>query len=150
MGSGMLAIVDADGPAAAARLALVPKWFEVWEDRLSRFRPESELSRLNAAAGMPQPVSGVLWDVVQKSVEAARVTGGLVSPAVAPALEAAGYDRSFEAIGSVASLPAHTPSPTPDWRRLRMDRRARTICLPPGVRLDLGGIAKGWAADRAK
>lgn len=149
MGSGMLAIVDADGPAAAARLALVPAWFEVWEDRLSRFRPASELNRLNAAAGMPQSVSGVLWDVVQKAVEAARATQGLVSPAIAPALEAAGYDRTFEALGSVPSLPAQTPSPTPDGRRLRMDRRARTICLPTGVRLDLGGIAKGWAADRA-
>jgi thiamine biosynthesis lipoprotein len=149
MGSGMLAIVDGDGPAVAARLALVPAWFEVWEGRLSRFRSESELNRLNAAAGVPQPVSAVLWDVVERAIEGARATRGLVSPAIAPALEAAGYDRTFEALGTVAAPPVQAPSPIPDWRRVRLNRRARTICLPAGVRLDLGGIAKGWAADRA-
>lgn len=149
MGSGMLAIVDADGPAAAARLTAVPSWFEVWEDRLSRFRPESELNRLNGALGAALPVSGVLWSVVEAALQAAEATGGLVSPAIAPALEAAGYDRTFEAIELAGPEARDLIRPTPDWRAIRLDRKARAIRLPAGVRLDLGGIAKGWAADRA-
>ena len=46
----ILAAVEADTPQAGARLAAVPEWFAAWEQSLSRFRPTSELSRLNAGA----------------------------------------------------------------------------------------------------
>lgn len=150
MGSRMLAAVDSDTLAAVERLDGVPRWFEVWESRLSRFQPDSELSDLNRASGVPFPVSDILWDALQASLQAARFSDGLVTPTVTPWLEAAGYDRSFEAVadlgGSAATVLA---PPTRVGAELRLDVRRRCVTLPEGCRLDLGGTAKGWAADRA-
>lgn len=150
MGCQMLAVLDVASPQAARPLAQVPGWFEEWEQTLSRFRPDSELSQLNRNAGRWTPVSAVLWEVVRVALHAARQSQGLVVPTLLSALEAAGYDRTFEAIG-VGRGPTR-PSLPPnigDWRAIRCDSRTRSICLPVGVRLDLGGIAKGWAADQA-
>lgn len=159
MGCQMMAAIDSDSSAAADLLAQVPGWFADWEQRLSRFREDSELARLNQSAGTPFPVSAVLWEVVQVALQAATETDGLVTPTLLEALEAAGYDRTFEAIvcwdGSTgAPLTASarqrtTPGAVGDWRTIRVDARSQTIHLPPGMRLDLGGVAKGWAADRA-
>src|SRR5258708_30535962 len=101
MGCQMAALVDADSLAASQALSQVPGWFEGWEQALSRFRPDSELNRLNRLSGVggqAVPVSPVLWDVVDLAFEAARASGGLGSPTQLAALEAAGYDRSFEAL----------------------------------------------------
>jgi thiamine biosynthesis lipoprotein len=146
MGSHMLAVLDRDDEAADAQLAAVPAWFEEWEQQMSRFRPDSDLIRLNAA-GHAEQVPDALLKVVRVALQAARESAGLVRPTVLDALAAAGYDRSFDQLpadgASVAALPA------PDWRGVALDLPARTITLPPGVHLDLGGVAKGWAADQA-
>lgn len=150
MGCRMLAALDApDGD----RLADVPVWFAAWEAALSRFRPDSDLSRLNAASGVPVQVGHPLWLVLQAALWAARLSDGLVVPTILPALEGAGYDRSFPALvahdaATANDVPAQAET-VPDWRAIRCDARTRTVLLPPGVRLDLGGVAKGWAADRA-
>ncbi len=159
MGCHMMAAIDSDSPTAADLLAQVPGWFAEWERRLSRFREDSELVRLNHLAGAPVPVSSVLWEVVQTALQAAMDSDGLVTPTLLEALEAAGYDRSFEALldnnGPSMARPMPpirrkaTPRATGDWRAIRVDARRRTIHLPSGMRLDLGGVAKGWAADRA-
>ena len=150
MGCRMLAALDAPG---GGRLAEVPGWFAGWEAALSRFRPDSELCHLNAASGVPVPVSRPLWLVLQASLWAARVSEGLVVPTILPALELAGYNRPFDAIAAQTSadvLEAPTePGIVPDWRAIRCDAHTRSVLLPAGVRLDLGGVAKGWAADRA-
>jgi thiamine biosynthesis lipoprotein len=149
MGCEMLAALDTCSPQADFFLAQVPRWFEEWEARLSRFREESELSRLNRSAGRAVQVSPVLWEVLQLALQAAQHSDGLVSPTVLDALVAAGYDRTFEAIESSSPVGRqHTSSPG-DWRSIKWDDCVRSICLHPGVRLDLGGVAKGWAADRA-
>jgi thiamine biosynthesis lipoprotein len=129
-------------------LGRVPAWFETWEARLSRFRPESELSRLNARAGAAVRVSPILWDVVRESLWAAELSDGLVTPTVLPALQAAGYDRPFAEMKHDAVEPAAIPGAPVDWRAIRLDGKGRRVHLPPGARLDLGGIGKGWAADR--
>lgn len=152
MGCHMLAVVDADGPSVEARLAAVPGWFAEWEQALSRFRPDSELARLNAA-GRPIRVSATLWQVLQQALDAARQSDGLVRPTLLGALEAAGYDRSFDALGQPgaaqsARLATGGQAPS-DWRAIKLDTRARTVGLPAGVRIDLGGVAKGWAAAQA-
>mgnify|MGYP000182779134 FL=1 len=159
MGCQMLAVLDDTSAQAARLLAQVPGWFEGWEQTLSRFRQDSELSQLNRNAGRQTPVSAVLWEVVQAALHAARQSQGLVVPTLLHALEAAGYDRSFEALGADLSRgtarraptppPASPPPDTGDWRAIRCDSRTRCITLPAGMRLDLGGIAKGWAADQA-
>jgi thiamine biosynthesis lipoprotein len=150
MGSQVRLLLDAAGPAARRAVAAGPGWFTAWERRLSRFRPDSELSRLNRRAGHWQRVSAVLWDVLRAAIRAARQTGGLVTPTLLPALEAAGYDRSFAALPPGGGPPRPVADPDPGaWQRLAWRRQARAVQLPPGVRLDLGGIAKGWAADQA-
>jgi thiamine biosynthesis lipoprotein len=96
MGSEVEALIDSESERARMLLQQVPDWFEEWEQRLSRFRWDSELSQLNRRQGEAVNVSPVLWDVLQIALEAAEDSRGLVTPAVLDALEAAGYDRSFE------------------------------------------------------
>jgi FAD:protein FMN transferase len=160
MGCAMLAVLDTIGAAGEAALAAVPGWFAAWERTLSRFRDDSELSRLNRRAGAGWvPVSQTLYAVTAAALEAAQTTGGLTSPTLLGALERAGYDRDFAAIGAEPAREEagrHAPArgvahaARPDaWRGVRLDPRRRAVALPRGVRLDLGGIAKGWAADVA-
>jgi thiamine biosynthesis lipoprotein len=157
MGSHMMAALDADTPEAAERMAGLPGLFEQWEQALSRFRPDSELSRLNrtAGTGCPFAASRVLWAVLGEAVEAARLTGGLVTPTMLDALERAGYDRTFEAliqatpVGASRVALAKPAVSREAWRTIEMDEATRTVTLPRGVRLDFGGVAKGWAADNA-
>ena len=126
-------------------------WLDALSDRLTRFSQESELSRLNASAGTWCAVSGTLFAVVAESLAAARVTDGLFDPALLPLLEAIGYDRDYDEIkhremgeeGQARGEPFVTGS----WRGIELDARRLRILLPAGTRLDLGGIAKGWAAD---
>jgi FAD:protein FMN transferase len=145
MGCHMTAVLDADRHAAAVQD--VPVWFEAWEQTFSRFRADSELSRLNQHTGHWTRVSAAMWDVTHLALVAARWTDGVYSPTILKALEAAGYDRTFDAIA--ASVEPITPQPDGQWRSIQRQSLKRSICLPPNVRLDLGGIVKGWAADRA-
>jgi len=147
MGCQMLAVVDADDAAAMDALKQTPVWFEDWEAHLSRFRPASELSQLNRAAGGDLPASDVMLQVIEHALSAARASGGLVTPTVLDALTAAGYDRTFEAVA--ASNQPVGSARVPDWRTLKLDAKACTIRLPRGMHLDLGGTAKGWAANEA-
>ena len=159
MGSQMLAAVDSPAPEAAALLAEVPAWFAEWEQALSRFKDDSELSRLNRTAGSGAlvPVSDTFWTVLERALAAAQATAGLVTPTVLNALEAAGYRASFDAMrreAGGASAPADgAPAPPAPglarWREIERDPVSHAVRLPAGVRLDFGGVAKGWAADEA-
>ena len=135
------------GQATAARqFADAEAFIRNAEDALSRFRPTSELSRLNAVGGR-QPVSDLLWQVLQAALDAARLTAGLFDPTILPALQAAGYDRSFRELPAFASARAGLPPTAGHWDAITTDEATRTVTLPQGVTLDLGGIAKGWLAD---
>ncbi len=147
MGCHMLALADSSQPLE--RLRRIPAWFEDWEQTLSRFRADSELNRLNQNAGSPVKVSDVLWQVIQVSLQAAQQSNGIVTPALLAALESAGYDRTFESIDPSGARRRPGWMLVGDWRAIEWDAAAHTVCLPPGVRLDLGGIAKGWSADQA-
>lgn len=150
MGCRMVAIVDSSAPQVPELLQQVPVWFEEWEAALSRFRPESELNRLNRSAGWTFQVSQTMWDVFQSAVEAENASGGLVRAAVLDALVTAGYDRSFDMIS-----PERIAAPVGVWgavgslAEVGVDENARTICLPADMQLDFGGVAKGWAAQQA-
>lgn len=120
--------------------------FENWEAVLSRFRPDSELSRLNARAGSAVPVSPLLLRVIVAALRAAWATKGLFDPALGRQLVAAGYAQSFE-----RSSPSHfriaRARPGGAWRDIVIDVDAATVRVPVGAAVDLGGIAKGMAVD---
>jgi len=120
--------------------------FAGWEHELSRFRPASCLSRLNAAAGRPAPAGPLLRRVVRRALDAAAATDGVFDPLLGRQLEEVGYDVTFERIGS-PPLSDGPATPGGAWRRIEVDDTAGMITLPPGARLDLGGIAKGMAVD---
>ena len=148
MGCEMLAVVDREtGPAM---LSQVPAWFEEWEQSLSRFRYDSELTRLNQTHEQPVHVSETLWDVFQAARKAEQMTDGLVTPTLLDAIIEAGYDRPFDMLPHLAPLtvdPALTISPP--LRAIAFGESTRTITLPANMGLDFGGVAKGWAAHQA-
>ena len=147
MGCEMLAILDKDAESAPEVLDSVPGWFETWEQILSRFRPDSELSRLNQTFDQPTEVSAVLWDVFQTAKWAHQFTGGLVTPTVFDAMIDAGYDRPFDDLPRYQSaLLISTLTQIQPLSMIVIDEANQTICLPKGVHLDFGGVAKGWAA----
>ena len=109
-----------------------------------------------ASPASPAIVSFDTALLVDRSVGAWRRTGGLFDTTVTDRLESAGYDRSFELLEAVAvgtdADPAvpHAPGDAvranETWR-IEVDLAGRLVRLPPGVRLDPGGIGKGLAAD---
>jgi thiamine biosynthesis lipoprotein len=150
MGCEMLAILEAPNPSAQRRLARVPQWFETWEEHLSRFRPQSELSRLNRSSGQMVSVSPTLWSVFQAARQAEGLSGGLVTPTVLDAMLASGYDASFEMLARGAQAhPQQVAAPLPGLAGIRYDLEQRSLQLPAGIGLDFGGVAKGWAAQQA-
>jgi thiamine biosynthesis lipoprotein len=140
------------------------------ERRWSRFLADSDVSRANAAAGTGAvAVADETLDLVEDAVGWWRATAGAFDPTVLHALEALGYDAPFAEVRTrpaarpvVASAPPGLPElripavgcdpadlPAPGCAGIVIDRAGRTLHLPAGVGLDLGGIGKGAAADHA-
>jgi thiamine biosynthesis lipoprotein len=141
-----VAIDPRDEASAEAALPAAQDEVAACERELSRFDPASDLSRLNAAAGRWAPVGPRLQEALRLALRAREDTGGRFDPTVLPALAAAGYDRSFE-------LLEERPAAAADgWRAgtpIELDERRGRARLEPGTAVDLGGIGKGYAADRA-
>lgn len=123
--------------------------FSLWEETLSRFRADSDLSILNGRAGQPSPVSALLYEVLSAAISAAERSGGLYDPTLLAQMSRIGYDRSFEAGLATTAEPRDDRPRTGDWRSIRIDRGLRTVELPLESGIDLGGIAKGMAVDAA-
>ncbi len=151
MGSTSRVIVDGHEAAAEAR-----GFLDQYEARLSRFRPESELSALNRDRRPVVPASGLLRAAIHAAVWAAERTAGLVDPTLLPELRRAGYDRSLAdtpaaplGLALAAAPPRRPARPHAEgrWREVRVDDEAGTVVRPPGVEIDNGGTGKGLAAD---
>jgi thiamine biosynthesis lipoprotein ApbE len=147
----------ADDPRLAAARLAVERELDAIDRACSRFRADSELSRVNASGGRPTAVSELFAHALELAMRAAELTDGDVDPTVGRALELAGYDRDWkllevacktqpDAAGSPLVLSARARS---GWRTIALDRRALTVRVPRGIGLDLGATAKAWAADRA-
>ena len=133
------------GRADTAESTAVEHLLREWESTFSRFRPDSELSAVNASTGETLVVSPLFACVLRTALWAARVTDGLVDPTVGAAMVAAGYDRDLSLLGRDDRLPG---DPTPgSWRSLRL--AGRVLSRPRGVVLDLNGVVKGLAVDEA-
>jgi thiamine biosynthesis lipoprotein len=114
------------------------------EQVFSRFRPDSDTSRVNAGAGRPVHVSPLFAAALQEACDHAATTGGIFSPLLGAEVAATGYDVDFT---RVPGRPAN-PLPPPAEPRVVFDHDRGTVAVPHGVAVDLGGFVKGWAAQR--
>ncbi len=143
---GTTATVVAPSPAARA---VVEDEIAVVDAACSRFRADSDLSRVNACAGEWVPVAPALIAAIDVALRAARATGGLVDPTVGGSLRVLGYDRSFADVPGDGGPLRVTVGPAPGWQVIDVDRAGGRVRIPAGVSLDLGATAKAWCADRA-
>jgi thiamine biosynthesis lipoprotein ApbE len=141
-------VVTTDPDVLIQANAIAQREVALLDDACSRFRDDSELAVLNASAGRPMAVSELLFEAVGVALDIAAATEGLVDPTVGAAMRSLGYDRDFDIVISRGSTPTFSLVPASGWRSVRLDRKARTIRLPPGTELDLGATAKAFAADR--
>lgn len=149
MGSQILVALDSRQEDLKPQVAAVSEWFETWEAALSRFRPDSELSYVNRQAGGPVQVSEIFCQVLEASLAAYRLSNRLITPAILPALESAGYTQSFEHMPYNVAQTGDPHHPVEGLLRIKREPHTRTLHLPPGMKLDFGGVAKGWAAHQA-
>jgi thiamine biosynthesis lipoprotein len=123
------------------------------EAQFTRFSEASELSGLNRSAGDWFQATPELFEVVRLARDLHEQTGGLFDPAVLPALRAAGYDRSMDQIRAFGAGPSVNFPGEASLERglagLMLDPASYHIKLPAGRQIDLGGVAKGWIAERA-
>jgi len=112
----------------------------------SRFRTDSELSRLADRSGTVT-VSPLLAELVSTALDAARQTGGLVTPTLGSALRDLGYDRDWPAMRSTSRPARMVVQRAPRWDDVLLNGTELTVV--PGVLLDLGSTAKAWTADQA-
>jgi len=141
MDTGIDVIVEAPGPFPPFGLfAGIHVLFEQQEERFSRFRPGSLLSRLNRGEAIDDPFFA---HACALALEAFAFTGGLFNPLVLPALRQAGYGVTFASVAGGDPRAMTVPSP-----REAIAIEGTTVRLLAGE-LDLGGIVKGWSVDLA-
>lgn len=127
------------------RLNRAAGWIRDQQARLTRFDPASELSRLNAGAGGWVAVGDELEQLLRESLRAWEISGGLVNAAVLPAMLAIGYSRPLAEGPALVAAAAPRPLPgLPEVLEVGPGRARVEV----GWGIDLGGIAKGWLADR--
>ncbi len=115
----------------------------------SRFREDSELSRVNREAGREVRISSLLAQAIGAGLRGARLTDGAVDPTVGIAVRLAGYDRDFAALPPDGSPINLSVTRVPGWQAIQFDEGARVVLVPTGVEIDLGATAKALAADLA-
>jgi FAD:protein FMN transferase len=145
MGTSFLIVVHENDSALVADAVA---HIEDLERRWSRFLPGSEISVLNRSSRVPVIVSPDTFQVIQAAVEGSEATGGRFDPTVHDTMIAVGYDRSFDEMTATDVAAPSTPVAAPGTDGIRLDDDLHAVTLPSGVRLDLGGIGKGSAADR--
>jgi thiamine biosynthesis lipoprotein len=151
MNSDILLAAEGEAKRLAAGFKQVQALIEAKERRFTRFSEDSELARLNLSAGRWFRASGEMLEVLRLARFYWQATGGLFNPAILGALEQAGYDRSMDEIRAHGAAPAAASvlENVPDFGALQLDTAAGAVWIPVGMRIDLGGIAKGWIAEQA-
>jgi thiamine biosynthesis lipoprotein ApbE len=139
-------VITDPGSLASARVIVERRLDEI-DRAASRFRSDSELSRLNAAGGEWVAVSPLFASALRVARHAAESTDGLVDPTVGAALIDLGYDRTFVQVPTDGPPLTLQLMATPNWRQLEVDDVGERARVPLGVRIDLGATAKALAAD---
>ncbi|MBR7837853.1 FAD:protein FMN transferase [Actinospica durhamensis] len=147
---GVAVVLSTDPDSVSAARDLV--WAETcaMDVACSRFRDDSELARVNAAAGTAVTVGPLFAEVVSAALRAAAATDGDVDPTCGAGLEAAGYDRDIEVLRHEGvRFTVRERVPAPGWQSVSWNPATMTLRTEPGCRLDFGAVAKALAADRA-
>ncbi len=151
MNSDILLAAEGEATRLSTGFKQVQTLFEDKERRFTRFSEDSELAKLNLSAGGWFHASAELFEVLKLARDYWEATDGLFNPAILGALEHAGYDRSMDEIRAhgAAQVATRGWENVPDFSAVRLDEPARAIWMPVGMRIDLGGIAKGWISEQA-
>jgi thiamine biosynthesis lipoprotein len=147
LGTGVHLLTDGLDLAVARRS--VERILDDVDATYSRFRPDSELRRLAASPGRALPISPLLTQAIAAALRVAHETGGAVDPTVGRAMRAIGYDDDFDRVAGRPGPLRVQLRAVPGWQAVDLDERARTVCVPAGVELDLGSSGKALAADLA-
>jgi thiamine biosynthesis lipoprotein len=116
------------------------------DNEFSTFKPDSEVSRVNAEASKaPMPITKELFDLIQTSIDYSKLTRGT-------------FDITYASVGYMYNYPEHirpndaqiaAALPESNYRHIHLDPAAHTVYFDhAGVRIDFGGIGKGYAVDR--
>ena len=148
------AIVLAAGGSNTARIkdgfVQARQYIEQCEQRFTRFTEVSELAALNRAAGEWFGASADMFQLLEEAQRLSYETEGLFNPGVLPALKQAGYDRSLDEIRNSPTRSGQVRvAEMQDFRQVQLDPDIKSVLLPAGMQVDLGGIAKGWIAEQA-
>ena len=145
LGTTVVVVTTSPGDLDAAA-ELVRAGIDEIDRACSRFRTDSELSRLNAAAGSPRRVSRIFVRATRCALRAAALTDGDLDPTIGSSLRVAGYDRDFAQIRAAGAVRFRRAS---GWRCVELDDAHSIVRVPAGVELDFGATAKALAADIA-
>jgi FAD:protein FMN transferase len=131
-----------------AAMAIVQTEIQRIDETCSRFKPDSELSRLNRHGGRT-PISPLLEEALTAALRAAEMTGGLVDPTVGARVEEIGYSVTFGAMPQDGPPVELRVRQMRGWHSVELDPGSHTVRIHEGTSLDLGASGKAWAADRA-
>jgi thiamine biosynthesis lipoprotein len=146
---GSLRVIVTRPESLRAAKAAVDEVVDAIDLAASRFREDSELSRLNASPERAVTISPLLAQAISAALRGAELSGGAVDPTIGSAVRLAGYDADFAKVpadGDQIRLIAHQ---VPGWRAILFDPHSRTVRMPLGVEIDLGATAKALASDLA-
>lgn len=146
-------VLQAEGTADQLRpgFEAASQYIQDCECRFTRFSPDSELSHLNNAGGAWVQVSPELFEIILVAREFMQKTGGLFNPAILPNLQRIGYDRSMDLLRMEedSAAPVAAAFQAINFDDIQIRPEDYQVSLPMGAMLDLGGIAKGWIAEKA-
>ena len=151
MSTDILLAAEGEDESVETGFARAQAFVEDSEKRFTRFSEESELSQLNRSAGEWFNASPDMTAVISEALDLHHQTQGLFDPAILNALEQAGYDQSIDEIRKHGVRKGTAPFKTRPgiFSDILLDPEGNRIWMPAGLRIDLGGIAKGWIAESA-
>ena len=152
MNTDILLAAEGKADQLAAGFEQAQQFIQAGERRFTRFSEDSELSKLNRSAGERFLASPDLFSVIALARRFFHLTRGLFDPSILPELKRVGYDRSMDLLRTQGPAPLFDSllaDERPSFSEMDLDESEHSILLPPGMELDLGGIAKGWIAEQA-
>jgi thiamine biosynthesis lipoprotein len=152
MNSEIVLVAEGEASQVESGLVAVQNFIEASEKRFTRFSEQSELSALNRSAGNWFQASPDFFEVVKEAVLYYHKTNGLFDPSILPSLHRAGYIQSMDEIrrnGSAPQPAGHLAPSSSTFASVELNQTNLSIHLPADMKIDLGGIAKGWIAERA-